>query len=105
MQLQPFTRVLGVPWFYPQPDSPVRIVPAGKKSKRVDSWTAEEERKLKRLYPTTMTNDLVEMFGFRRSKKSIVERARLLGLKKTPATLYKIKLQSQRKKNDLADRP
>lgn len=98
IEIQPFVKVLGVPWFYPQPDSPVRIVPAGKKYKRVNSWTEEEERKLKRLYPTTMTNDLVEMFGFRRSRKSIVERARLLGLKKTPEILYKIKLQLQRKK-------
>ena len=108
MKLQPFVKVLGVPWFYPQPKQPeaaAKIAPVGKKYLRSDSWTAEGERKLKRFYPTTMTDDLVEMFGFRRSRKSIIERARVLGLKKTPATLYKIKHQSQRKKNDLADRP
>lgn len=75
MKLQPFVKVLGVPWFYEK--SPVPAMPP-----LVKPFSPEEDEQIRRLYPHMHTGELAEMMGTDRAPRSVIERARNLGVKK-----------------------
>lgn len=84
--LQPFTRVLGVPWFYPAPKPlPVLKQAAGsekkttRNSKALD-WTAEQDRRIRQEYPTHNTEALAKELG--RTSKQVRARATYLVVSK-----------------------
>lgn len=78
MNLQPFTQVLGVPWFYTK--TPLEMKPI------YFAWTPEEDELICKHYPMMHTEDFAQLMfektGTGRSLRSITARARFLGVKK-----------------------
>ncbi len=83
MELQPFVRVLGVPWFYTErklkPVLKIEPVKPTRNSKALD-WTAEQDERIRQEYPATDTNALALSLGM--TAKQVRSRARQLGVSK-----------------------
>lgn len=75
IKIQPFVKVLGVPWFYEK--SPVPAM-----SPLAKPWTKEEDEMIRRHYPTMHTVELAEKMGTDRAPRSVIGRAATLGVKK-----------------------
>lgn len=82
--LQPFTRVLGVPWFYPQKEPLPKLVPVRRQGDTRNSkalvWTAEQDKRIRQEYPTHNTNALAKELG--RTARQVRARAASLGITK-----------------------
>lgn len=94
--LQPFSMVLGVPWFYKKDSKPVtrepepvKLVPvkARAKTKR-RAWTEADLKKFKRIFPWKTNAELAKIFN--RSAPAIADKALRMGLMKSPQFLASI---------------
>lgn len=101
IEIRPFVKVLGVPWFYPEPPEPAEPPAAEKEIRLINSrgevisvsvtstsrgavkpWTKEEDELLIKHFATMTYEELVNLFP-RRTIKSIRLRAHRLKLKKS----------------------
>lgn len=85
MQTQTFVKVLGVPWLYPQPEPlPALKEAAGSektaRNSRALNWTAEQDWRIRKEYPTANTEALAKALG--RNAKQVRARATFLGVSK-----------------------
>ena len=115
MQLQPYTMVLGVPWFY-KPQAEQRLVPVerpvsaatGKRKcgppegvPKSQAWTAQEDALLRKHYPHMSNQKLSEKYLPGRSAVSINYRAYKLKVRKTETFLHRMKRQNAMRVNNL----
>lgn len=85
LNLQPFSMVLGVPWFYPKPQPKpvlqIQVVRKSTRNSRALKWTEEQDKKIVAEYPTANTRMLAQELG--RTPKQLRARALFLKVHKT----------------------
>jgi len=113
---QPFSMVLGVPWFYKQPQTEPRLVPVirpvsavtGKRKSgpeqgrpRSPAWTAAEDAILRKHYPHMSNEKISEKYLPSRSPLSINYRACRLKIRKTDTYISRTKREHALRYNNL----
>ena len=96
MQMPAFTHVIGVPWFYPEQLKPKPPEPQEPYRRPL---TEQEIQFIRDWYPYRMNVELAAML--KRSPSTIANKARRMGLKKTPETVRRTNHGKGRIQNNL----